>query len=230
MFLRSNNVLNAQLVSELQQIFDLIIKNHLHEKEVHFSRAGRYCFENMENGDTFLRQILLGLISKVDLFSLYEDPVVHHSFLLAKMPNGVATRLHQDRPYWGEIEDSPPSMATAWFSLGDINEGNGCLLLNMDNETSEIRHFNTRPLIIDHFDDSYTDQQGALTIPEPQASLLLKSFSPVKVGVGDLIFFDSYEPHCSTGNASETPRLAFKIVFGEKRKLRQFYKPVKDYV
>lgn len=228
MFLRANNVLDENLSAELQEFFKNVIKNHLHEKEVHFSRAGRYCFENAENGDVYLQKILKCLLSKVDLFAYYEDPVIHHSFLLAKMPGGVATRLHQDRPYWGEFEDSPASMATAWFSLGKMQEGNGCLLLNIANQTSDIRRFNAKPDLIEHFSDSYTAQQGALTIPDPQASELQKSLTPVPVDVGDLLFFDAYEPHCATENASANPRLAFKIVFGEKKKLRQFYKPVKE--
>lgn len=228
MFLRANNVLDADLSAELQKFFNEVIKNHLHENEVHFSRAGRYCFENAEEGDSFFRKILQSLAKKVDLFSLYEEPVVHHSFLLAKMPGGVATRLHQDRPYWGSFEDAPASMATAWFSLGNIHEGNGCLLLNLDNETKDISQFNTQAHLYEHFDDSYTAQQGALTISEQQATELQKTLSTVPVGVGDLVFFDAYEPHCAAKNASSDPRLAFKIVFGEKAKLKQFYKPVKE--
>jgi ectoine hydroxylase-related dioxygenase (phytanoyl-CoA dioxygenase family) len=228
MFLRSQNVLDPQLSDDLQHFFKEVIKNSLHEKEVHFSRAGRYCFENSESGDSYLQRILQCLLSKVDLFALYKIPVVHHSFLLAKMPGGVATRLHQDRPYWGEFEDSPASMSTAWFSLGNINEGNGCLMLNGENETNDICQFNTKTHIFVHNEDRYTEQQGALTISDSQANVLLKSFTTVPAGVGDLVFFDAYEPHCATQNDSSDPRLAFKIVFGEKAKLREFYKPVKE--
>lgn len=228
MFLRANNVLDADLSADLQCFFRELIKNHLHEKEVHFSRAGRYCFENTEGGDTYFQRILSCLVDKVDLFALYREPAVHHSFLLAKMPGGVATRLHQDRPYWGDFEDSPATMATAWFSLGDIHEGNGCLLLNADNQTSDIRQFNTKTHVHEHFSDAYTAQQGALTISEQEVAELAKSLTPVPVGVGDLVFFDAYEPHCAKHNASAHPRLAFKIVFGEKDKLSQFYKPVKE--
>lgn len=143
MFLLANNILDSDLSTELQNFFNDLIKNHLHEKELHFSRAGRYCFENALDGDIFLRKILQSLVAKIDLYSLYEDPVVHHSFLLAKMPGGVATRLHQDRPYWGCFEDAPASMSTAWFSLSNIHEGNGCLLLNLNNLTNDISQFNT---------------------------------------------------------------------------------------
>lgn len=227
MFIHAKNVLDAEISAELQRFFNELIKNHLHESEVHFSRAGRYCFENNENGDSYLKKILQDLISKVDIFAYYQEPVVHHSFLLAKMPKGVATRLHQDRPYWGGFEDSPVTMATAWFSLGNIDESNGCLLLNTRNETQDIHQFNTQTHIYEHSPDSYTAQQGALTIPEPEAATLYKTLSPVPVGVGDLLFFDAYEPHCSTQNASANPRLAFKVVFGEKDKLSRFYKPVR---
>jgi len=228
MFIRSNSVLDMPLCLELMGFFREIIKNHLHEKEVHFSRAGRYCFENADGGDQYLKRILHCLLGNVDIFSLYEDPVVHHSFLLAKMPGGVATRLHQDRPYWREFEGGgSASMTTAWFSLGDIHEGNGCLLLNLANETQDIRRLNTNTEIFEHFSDAYSVKQGALTIQNDQAAQLRENLSPVMSGIGDLILFDAYEPHCSMPNGSEEPRLAFKVVLGEKGKLSGYYKPVR---
>lgn len=228
MFLREKSVLDEALCTDLQIFFNNVIKNHLHEKEVHFSRAGRYCFENSDSGDLYLQKILRALTKKISLFSLYQEPVVHHTFLLAKMPGGVATRLHQDRPYWMEMEDAPVSMATAWFSLGKIHEGNGCLLLNLNNETKNILQFNTQAKIYEHFSDAYTAQQGALTIEEKDSATFSAFMSPVPTGVGDLVFFDAYEPHCATQNSSDKPRLAFKVVFGEKSKLKEFYKPVRD--
>ena len=82
--------------------------------------------------------------------------------------------------------------------------------------------------IFEHYQDSYTDQQGALTIPSSIAKNLIKSFIAIPVSIGDLVYFDAYEPHCATQNDSINPRLAFKIVFGEKTKLKEYYKTVEE--
>lgn len=230
MFLTEKNVLSQNLCDSLKTKFLELLKNSQHEKEVHFARAGRYCFENMDEGVFLLSQILKSLDSKVHLSNLYKNPVVQHTFLLAKMPGGVPTKLHQDRPYWGDMEDEPASMVTAWFSLQKIDETNGCLLINKQNKTNNLKNLNSKKIHLPHFSDSYTKSQGALTINSDIEGKLKPDLSPVYVETGDVVIFDAYEPHCAAANNTDYPRLAFKVVLGEKSKLKSFFKPVDELI
>ena len=230
MYINFKSAISMNLCEEIIELSKIKTFDDVKSKELHFSRKGRYAFENAENGRDLLKRILKSLKENTTLLDYYETPVVHHTFLLIKMPHGVPTRLHQDRPYWIEIKDEPASMLTAWFALEYIDSNNGCLRLNKTSMVDTVDLLNTNPIHFDHMDDEYTKEQAALTITPNLQQRILNQFDDINCAPGDLVVFDAFEPHCAAGNNTNSPRMAFKIVFGEKNKLGTYYDEVKSFI
>lgn len=152
----------------------------------------------------------------------FEQPVVDHCYLLVKNPGGEFTRLHQDRPYWVR-KDPEPSILSVWIALDDISEHNGGLILSDENKVGidELPSFNSGPML-EHLPSNAESASFTLLIPEDTAAEMAKSMQPVTMAKGDAIVFDSFEPHMSSANNSDKPRLGMKIAYGEGTG-RQYY-------
>lgn len=180
----------------------------------HFIDKGKNFFETY-NGIQHLKAITKELNDKYAFSSHMKNPVIQHAYLLYKSAGGPATHMHQDRPYWTNIEENP-TMVTAWFFLEDIGAENGCLKLNPKNafDVEKKYRFNENQKLYEH-EESKTAKGFSKIIVEKQAKKLEPALTPVEGSKGDLVIFDGFEVHESTVNVSDETRKAMKLVIGD---------------
>eukprot|EP00746_Dinoflagellata_sp_MGD_P122915 gnl/MRDRNA2_/MRDRNA2_57676_c0_seq1.p1 gnl/MRDRNA2_/MRDRNA2_57676_c0~~gnl/MRDRNA2_/MRDRNA2_57676_c0_seq1.p1 ORF type:complete len:333 (+),score=65.07 gnl/MRDRNA2_/MRDRNA2_57676_c0_seq1:77-1075(+) len=126
----------------------------------------------------------------------------YHSKIMSKEPrSGGAWNWHQDYGYWYKDYFLAPHMATAYFAVDPQTLENGCLrLLRGSTQLGRIDHW------------SVGEQQGA----DPERIDLARELYedvPCELNSGDVVFFHSLTIHGSTGNVSDTRRLAFASAF-----------------
>ena len=212
----SEDILSDELIDELLHRADYLISSDDSEKHVFVDKD---FFSN--NGDEprnldILNNIHKSVWSKISESFPYNEPVVDHAVLLFKKPGGVETEWHQDRAYWA-TRDEDASIFSVWIALEDITEERGALNLVKSNEVgmSEIGSFNNGKLI-DH--ELIEDKKGGFPLII-KGELIPKIESDVEVvnlKRGSAVLFDSFEPHMSRENSSNTPRLAMKIAYSER--------------
>ena len=212
----SEDILSDELINEILDRADYLISSNDLEKHVFVDKD---FFSN--NGDEprnldILNNIHKAVWSKISESFPYNEPVVDHAVLLFKKPGGVETEWHQDRAYWA-TRDEDASIFSVWITLEDITEERGALNLVKSNEVSmsEIGNFNNGKLI-DH--ELIEDKKGGFPLII-KGELIPKIESDVKVvnlKRGSAVLFDSFEPHMSRENSSNTPRLAMKIAYSER--------------
>ncbi len=212
----SEDILSDELIDELLHRADYLISSDDSEKHVFVDKD---FFSN--NGDEprnldILNNIHKAVWSKISESFPYNEPVVDHAVLLFKRPGGVETEWHQDRAYWA-TRDEDTSIFSVWIALEDITEERGALNLVKSNEVgmSEIGSFNNGKLI-DH--ELIEDKKGGFPLLI-KGELIPKIESDVEVvnlKRGSAVLFDSFEPHMSRENSSNTPRLAMKIAYSER--------------
>ena len=212
----SEDILSDELINEILDRADYLISSNDLEKHVFVDKD---FFSN--NGDEprnldILNNIHKAVWSKISESFPYNEPVVDHAVLLFKRPGGVETEWHQDRAYWA-TRDEDASIFSVWIALEDITEERGALNLVKSNEVSmsEIGNFNNGKLI-DH--ELIEDKKGGFPLLI-KGELIPKIESDVKVvnlKRGSAVLFDSFEPHMSRENSSNTPRLAMKIAYSER--------------
>ena len=212
----SEDILSDELINEILDRADYLISSNDLEKHVFVDKD---FFSN--NGDEprnldILNNIHKAVWSKISESFPYNEPVVDHAVLLFKKPGGVETEWHQDRAYWA-TRDEDASIFSVWIALEDITEERGALNLVKSNEVrmSEIGNFNNGKLI-DH--ELIEDKKGGFPLII-KGELIPKIESDVKVvnlKRGSAVLFDSFEPHMSRENSSNTPRLAMKIAYSER--------------
>ena len=212
----SEDILSDELINEILDRADYLISSNDLEKHVFVDKD---FFSN--NGDEprnldILNNIHKSVWSKISESFPYNEPVVDHAVLLFKRPGGVETEWHQDRAYWA-TRDKDASIFSVWIALEDITEERGALNLVKSNEVSmsEIGNFNNGKLI-DH--ELIEDKKGGFPLLI-KGELIPKIESDVKVvnlKRGSAVLFDSFEPHMSRENSSNTPRLAMKIAYSER--------------
>ena len=168
-----------------------------------------------DNNFDLLRLIHLDLWPEISASSGFVDPVIDHAIMLIKPPGGAGTGLHQDSAYWFGREEST-TVFSVWIALEDISAEKGGLLLSAPNEVgaSEMSVFNTG-LTLEH--EKVDDPSGGfpILIKAPIASRVTESMEQVSLCKGEAVAFDSYEPHMSGPNLTNTPRLAMKIAYAE---------------
>lgn len=187
----------------------------------HFVREGKNFFDTRAK---LLKTIHKDVDTTLNLRKRMKDPAVNHSFLLFKSGPGPATKPHQDRPYWLKVEDKC-TMFTAWIALGPIDETQGALRLNLSNEVNLEEFFSgiaSEREILPHSKDQYAGGGFTTILEEQVAAKLEENMVPIKVDAGDVVLFDAFEPHSSTQNSSPSPRLAMKIVYGEKWSMKTY--------
>ena len=212
----SEDILSDELINEILDRADYLISSNDLEKHVFVDKD---FFSN--NGDEprnldILNNIHKAVWSKISESFPYNEPVVDHAVLLFKKPGGVETEWHQDRACWA-TRDKDASIFSVWIALEDITEERGALNLVKSNEVSmsEIGNFNNGKLI-DH--ELIEDKKGGFPLLI-KGELIPKIESDVKVvnlKRGSAVLFDSFEPHMSRENSSNTPRLAMKIAYSER--------------
>lgn len=183
------------------------------QEDRHFVAAGKTFFRDHQ-------KLLLGVHREVaqalDLSKFVPRHAINHSFLLYKSGPGPATRCHQDRPYWLDIEPDC-TMFTVWVALEDVTENMGALTLNPANEVDLETFFSgyKSGTLLDHRDDQYGGGGFSITLPDDVAAQFAADFVPQPMKRGDIVVFDAFEPHASTDNAADTTRLAMKLVYGD---------------
>ncbi|MGI9235440.1 MAG: phytanoyl-CoA dioxygenase family protein [Woeseiaceae bacterium] len=185
-------------------------------KEIVFAGKDFFGSEAAENGYfDLLKQLHLDVWPELSGQFSFTMPVVDHCYLLVKNPGGAVTRMHQDRPYWIRKE-AEASIFSVWIALDEISEANGGLILSRQNEVSpdQLSTFNSGSMF-EH--EEVADSSGSfpLLIPEQVASELAKSMESIGMEKGEAIAFDSFEPHKSSANTTDAPRLAMKIAYAE---------------
>lgn len=198
-------------------------------KEIVFAGKEFFGDSTIENGNFDVLKPL-----HLDVWPAFSDqfdfdiPVIDHSYLLIKNPGGPVTRMHQDRPYWIRKE-SAATIFSVWIALDDISERNGALLLSRQNELSpdDLSSFNTGS-VLEHDEVSDSDGSFPLLITEKVAADLRASMEPIDMDKGDALLFDSFEPHMSSANSTESPRLAMKIAYAEGQGSKHFLRRVDE--
>lgn len=146
----------------------------------------------------------------------FDVPVVDHCYLLFKPPGGPATKMHQDRPYW--IRKEPQAtIISVWIALDAISADNGGLSLVQENkaEAGNLASFNSGS-VLEHEEVPLSDGSFPLLIRDDIATEVAKSMVPVDMAKGEVIVFDSFEPHMAGANTTDSPRLALKIAYADK--------------
>ena len=224
----SEDILSDELINEILDRADYLISSNDLEKHVFVDKD---FFSN--NGDEprnldILNNIHKAVWSKISESFPYHEPVIDHAVLLFKKPGGVETEWHQDRAYWA-TRDENASIFSVWIALEDITEERGALNLIKSNEVSmsEIGNFNNGKLI-DH--ELIEDKKGGFPLLI-EGGLIPKIESDkevVNLKCGSAVLFDSFEPHMSRENSSNTPRLAMKIAYSEREDKDYFLISVSD--
>lgn len=217
MWFRIENALSDRMIESVLSKSGAIARM---QEDRHFVKAGKTFFNDNP-------RLLLSIHEEVSKALGLADHApalaINHGFLLYKSGPGPATRCHQDRPYWLDIEPSC-TMFTVWLALGDVSETMGSLTLNPDTEVHPTTFFAgyRRGELLEHVDDQYGGGGFTITLPEDVARTLEKGLRPQPMKRGDLVVFDAFEPHASTANDEATTRLAMKIVYGDPKSMSEF--------
>ena len=216
MWATSENILSSEIIENLLYRADYLISSNEGDQHVFvdkdfFSNNGT----KSRNLDV-LNSIHQSVWPKISEQLAYKEPVIDHAVLLFKKPGGVETEWHQDRAYWAK-RDEKASIISVWIALEDITEERGALNLVKGNEVdlSSISEFNNGSLL-DH--ELVEDKKGGFPllikselIPEIESDVEI-----INLKRGSAVMFDSFEPHMSRENISNTPRLAMKIAYSER--------------
>jgi ectoine hydroxylase-related dioxygenase (phytanoyl-CoA dioxygenase family) len=180
----------------------------------HFVEQGKKFF-TAPSRRKHLQKLALDIKKTIDFSRHMEHPVIQHAYLLYKSPGGPPTHLHQDRPYWVDIEEDA-TMITLWIFLEDIDLDKGCLKLNEQRRFTldEGYLFNREQDLLPHVTEESLKGFGRV-IPREQATALEAPLKPVPGKRGDLVIFDAFELHASMPNTTGNIRRALKIVVGD---------------
>lgn len=122
---------------------------------------------------------------------LGEDAVLFKEKINFKLPGGAGFEPHQDaQADWGQYSTFH---LTAMVSVDPCTLENGCLEM--------VAGFHDRGLIGDLWKPLSADQMNGM------------DFIPVPTAPGDAIFFDSFAPHRSAPNMTDTPRRVLYITY-----------------
>ena len=109
-----------------------------------------------------------------------------------KLPGGAGFSAHQDAPAF--VSFGHRYHITMLISVDDSNAENGCLEMS-----APIPIYETLP----QAEDGTIDR-------EREAQM---SWTPLPTQAGDIVFFDSYIPHRSQSNQSQSPRRALYVTY-----------------
>ena len=217
MWFRIPNALSDATIDAILSKSGAIAQTH---EDRRFVKAGKTFFRD---NSKLLMSVHDDVAKAMGLAELAPRQAINHAFLLYKSGPGPATRCHQDRPYWFDIEPEC-TMFTLWLALGDVTESMGSLTLSPDNEVHAPTFFSGYKSghLLDHEDDQYGGGGFTITLPDDVAESLAKDLRPQPMKRGDLVVFDAFEPHASTANEEATTRLAMKIVYGDPNSMNEF--------
>lgn len=217
MWFRIENALSDQVIDTVLAKSGAIAQT---QEDRHFVKAGKTFFND---NPKLLLSIHEEVAQAMNLAAHAPGLAINHSFLLYKSGPGPATRCHQDRPYWLDIEPSC-TMFTVWLALGDVTQTMGSLTLNPDTEVDAATFFAgyREGEMLEHVDDQYGGGGFTITLPDAVADTLAKDLRAQPMKRGDLVVFDAFEPHASTANDEATTRLAMKIVYGDPDSMAEY--------
>lgn len=198
------------LPNHLREALEGAMRDWIHVKGVdpdrHFDAGSKTFFTSTRRNSALLRDILCVPEVRDFYSSRLEDPVVQHAYPLIKAPGGPATTFHQDRVFWNTF-DHPPSMFTLWFAISDVSPANGCL--RMASSMSEL--------------GEHRGVGGTFELDrQPDQS------QDVPMRAGQIVFFDSFQPHGAHTNSTSDYRLAIKIALGERASMLHCFTKICD--
>ena len=212
----SENILSGEIIENLLCRADYLISSNKGDQHVFVDKDFFSNNGNKSRNLDVLNSIHQSVWPKISEQLAYKEPVIDHAVLLFKKPGGVETEWHQDRAYWA-TRDEKASIISVWIALEDITEERGALNLVKSNEVDmpSISDFNNGSLM-DH--ELIEDKKGGFPllikselIPEIESDVEI-----INLKRGSAVIFDSFEPHMSRENISNTPRLAMKIAYSER--------------
>ncbi len=168
---------------------------HMMYFEQSLDQPSRRILNRMENFAPYhdrMRELIAGpalLGAAAALFG--EDAVLFKEKINFKLPGAGGFEPHQDvQAGW---DDYASLYITAMVTIDETTETNGCL---------EIGDWNHRREMI-----------GDLWQPLTEAQLRGVAFVPCPTRAGDVVYFDSFVPHRSAPNLTETPRRVLYITY-----------------
>jgi hypothetical protein len=210
MYLISKKTINEDFCKNL---IDSLPNNFFLHEERHFSSSGKNFFYSYK-GLSYLKLFCSQIKKRTSFFNLYDKPFIDHSYLLFKSPNAPATPAHQDASFWKNKKNST-LLRTAWISLENIDEHNGCLKIVDKNKINQMLEFNEiKPYVYKHNKSSKV-QKGSFSWVLESSIIKSLNFIPLITETGDIIFFDSFAIHSSNINNTKHIRKSMKIVFNE---------------
>jgi phytanoyl-CoA hydroxylase len=125
------------------------------------------------------------------------DPVLAQSMLICKQPQiGGEVDLHQDATF---LITEPVSVTGFWVALEDADAQNGCLWALPGGHRAGLKrlfHYEGDRLIMDVFDDSPWNMEGAVPLEAPE---------------GTMVVLHGLVPHWSAPNMSDRSRMAYAL-------------------
>ena len=222
MWTTSENILSSKIIDNLLCRADYLISSKAGDQHVFVDKDFFSNDGNKSRNLDVLNAIHQSVWPKISEQLAYKEPVIDHAVLLFKKPGGVETEWHQDRAYWAK-RDEKASIISVWIALEDITEERGALNLVKSNEVDmpSISDFNNGSLM-DH--ELVEDKKGGFPllikselIPEIESDVEI-----INLKRGSAVIFDSFEPHMSRENISNTPRLAMKVAYSERKDKNYF--------
>ncbi len=141
------------------------------------------------------------------------EPYAVQTMLYFKPPGARGQALHQDQFY---LRVQPGTCMAAWLALDPCDEENGCMQVAPGSHKLPV-------LCTEKADTkvSFTD----VTVPVPEGMLVV----PVRMGPGDVLFFNGSLIHGSYPNTSADRfrrALIGHYIVGEAREVGKYYHPV----
>ncbi len=120
----------------------------------------------------------------------------HHNCIMTKRPGFSSTTCwHQDNRFWSFDQQN---LITAWLALGNESLGNGCLRIIPGSHRLNI-------------DAGKFDSALFLRPDLPENKELIRKSEPVKLDIGDVLFFHSRLFHAAGRNLTDSTK--FSVVF-----------------
>jgi len=171
---------------------------HMMYFEQSLDKSPRRILNRMENFSPYhagMRELLRGTAMLGASEALFgEAAVLFKEKINFKLPGGGGFEPHQDvQAGW---DDYASIYITAMVSIDETNENNGCLEMG----------------IWDHRHEMI----GELWEPLTEQQLKDVAFVPCPAKAGDVVYFDSYVPHRSAPNLTETPRRVLYITYNKR--------------
>ena len=158
-----------------------------------------------------LRQLLDHPDARALISQRLTDPVVFLACPTIKTPGAPSTTYRSDLNEWAAVDD-PPSLFTLWFAVTEAGAGNGCLRMGTNAAGDE------RTMVS-------VSRLSSLELASTTAPSYDAAMKP-----GQVLFFDAAQLYGAYPNHSDRPRIAVRVVLGERASMKtREYREIGDY-